>query len=111
YNTPIPVPTHTPTPTPTPTPVYSPTPTPTSPFLVCYPGFRSVVQGQPVTYTVTGGSGLFGWSPPEGSPVAGFNNTFTTSYYNTSGVKIVTVYDRLNPSNFTQCSAYVSPSV
>lgn len=103
----------TPTPTPilTPTPVPTPMPTPPVNALSCSAGYGVVNSGDTATFSAWGGTGAYTWSMPEGIPLYGYGQTFSSRVYNqgryqesrtvvvTSGYQVVSCSITVNPAS------------
>lgn len=66
------------------------TPPPPPPPLVCTPGAQQGGVNQPVRMSATGGTGVYAWSSPTGSPATGPGASYVTSF-STDGSHSVTV--------------------
>ncbi|MDP4000832.1 MAG: PKD domain-containing protein [bacterium] len=78
-------------------------PSPTN--VVCSPANTSVIIGQQITFTASGGNGTYNWSAPGSSQPSGSGLSITTSYSST-GTKTIT----LSSADLSDtCSAEVNP--
>lgn len=63
---------------------------PTEPQLSCTPANQSVLIGNAVNFSATGGNGTYSWSSGDGTPSTGSGSNFST-IYNTAGTRMVVV--------------------
>lgn len=77
---------------------------PEIPELVCVPATQTIFLSQSAILAAVGGTGVYVWSVPDGTPTTGTGGTFSTQFV-TTGTKTVTVTSGLKQAT---CSVLVN---
>lgn len=76
-------------------------------ILQCNPGVQNILTGASATFNAAGGSGVYTWTAPGGSPPSGNDLSFTTSF-GVAGTYKVRVADATHGAQWRECTVTVT---